>query len=218
MTNTTQSNSESDVTMPLVHESGEPRALRLLVGLDVQSENDDALHEAFAYATLFKSSRIEILWVVPHTYYPLPTATAVAMPAPEDLLKDRVARIVEAFGRNKLVEAKAEVALLLAEGSAAERLEKTAFLNGADMIIVAASDEHKNKLEELLTGSVTRELVKNAPCPVLVMRPKLADAVPEVQAAPSPGQARRNLGMAHRYTGATRNQTAHENMPLLFPM
>lgn len=194
------------------------RSQKFLVGLDVQSNNNDALLQAFDYAVLFPGSRVEVTWAVPLSFFPGEPLINVDLPTPQSMLRERVAQVVSAFGRQKLLDAKTEVMIRVVLGPAAQELEQQAYFDDADLIIIAASDQPRNRLEEFFTGSVTSELVKSAPCPLLVMRPKLADAVPKIEPAPDPDQAPRQVGLAHRYYGATRNQTAQENMPLLFPM
>lgn len=194
------------------------RSQKFLVGLDVQSNNNDALLQAFDYAVLFPGSRVEVTWAVPLSFFPGEPLINVDLPQPQSMLRERVAQVVSAFGRQKLLDAKTEVMIRVVLGPAAQELEQQAYFDDADLIIIAASDQPRNKLEEFFTGSVTSELVKSAPCPLLVMRPKLADAVPKIEPAPDPDQPPRQIGLAHRYSGATRNQTARENMPLLFPM
>lgn len=198
--------------------SSTSRSQKFLVGLDVQSNNNDALLQAFDYAVLFPGSRVEVTWAVPLSFFPGEPLINVDLPTPQSMLRERVAQVVSAFGRQKLLDAKTEVMIRVVLGPAAQELEQQAYFDDADLIIIAASDQPRNRLEEFFTGSVTSELVKSAPCPLLVMRPKLADAVPKIEPAPDPDQAPRQLGLAHRYSGATRNQTARENMPLLFPM
>lgn len=202
----------------VAQQSDVSRSRKFLVGLDVQSSNNDALVQAFDYATLFPGSRVEITWAVPLSFFPEQPLAEVELPAPQTLLRERVSKVISAFGRQRLIDAQAEVMIRVVLGPAAQELEQQAYFDDTDLIIIAASDQPRNRLEEFFTGSVTSELVKSAPCPLLVMRPKLADAVPQIEPAPGPGHAKRSAAMAHRYTGATRNQTAHENMPLLFPM
>lgn len=193
----------------------------LLVGLDIQQDNDDALYEALAFATLFPRTRVTVAWVVPATYLP-PQAAGLPVnapvPPPEALLRDRVAHIVEDFGQSALIDAKTQVSLILGEGKAAQSLERIAFLNEVDMVFVAGSDRRKSALESFLLGSVAEELVKSSPCPVLVTRPRLTEAVPRVEEPERAAQAKRRLGILHRHENTTQHRSTKENMPLVFPM
>ena len=90
-------------------------------------------------------------------------------------------------------------------------------LHEADMIIVGSHDK-ATSLEKFLLGSVAKRLVSEAPCPVLVMRPRSTEALPEIEQPLAKNQARRRIGAPHRYRSAGRNVQAKENMPLLFPM
>lgn len=194
-------------------------SVRLLVGFDVFGKSDGALNRALAFATLMPQTQVDVAWVPPSLHVPVegqPNPTVLEKP--ESILRENVERIVEDFGTAKLQDAETKIALLTAEGDPADALCRLAFANGVDMILVGSHDESKGTLETLILGSTPKKLVQEAPCPVLVMRPQLSDAVPEIEDAPQPGAAKRTLGLPHRYTGVTRNQKSHENMPLFFPM
>lgn len=192
-----------------------------LVGLDIQQQNDDAVHEALAFATLFPRTRVTVAWVVPATYIP-PQASGLPVnapvPSPEELLRDRVAQSVADFGQERLTDSQSEVSLILGEGKAAQSLERIAFLNEVDMVFVAGSDRKKSALESFFLGSVAEELVKTAPCPVLVSRPRLTEAVPRVEEPDPAAHAKRRLGIPNPTGGASGGRSTGENMPLVFPM
>ncbi len=188
---------------------------RILVGFDLYGESDEAINQALAFAVMVPKTQIDIAWIPPVTNLPIQPGASTALPDPKELLRERVQKVVDEFGAEKLIRAETKVALVIDEGSPAEALGRIAFMSEANMIIVGAHDSRKGTLE---MGSVAKKLVEEAPCPVLVMRPRMVESLPEVESAPQPGQAKRTLGAAHRYSGATRNQTARENMPLLFPM
>ena len=79
-------------------------------------------------------------------------------------------------------------ASLLVDGEAAQALLDVAEARGADLIVVGARQDVS--IAERLLGTVARDVVRRAPCEVLVVRPRgeTADrAVPEGETAdPSP--------------------------------
>ncbi len=191
---------------------------RILVGFDLYGESDEAITQALAFAVMVPKTQIDIAWIPPIANLPIQPGASTPLPEPKELLRERVQKVVNEFDAERLVRAETNIALVTDEGSPAEALGRIAFMSEADMIIVGAHDSRKGTLETLILGSVAKKLVEEAPCPVLVMRPRLVESLPEVESAPQPGQAKRTIGAPHRYSGATRNQTARENMPLLFPM
>jgi nucleotide-binding universal stress UspA family protein len=69
----------------------------------------------------------------------------------------------------KLAEAEGvSVDTLLLEGDIVNAIAKTAKEGSYDLIVVGARG--LSKLEELMLGSVSQGIVKNAPCPVIVTR------------------------------------------------
>jgi nucleotide-binding universal stress UspA family protein len=190
-------------------------APHFVVGLDVYEDSDAPLDQAFSLALMVPGTKIDVVWAPPVMAMPLDGSVTPVVDA-QSLLKKRVQKAVEAFGPELLVEASTEVNLQVVEGRPAQAISRAAFLAEADMIIVGAQD--KGILEKMLVGSVSRKIVQMAPCPVLVSRPRLTDAVPEIEAPAPAERARRRIGLPHRYHEAPRNVQARENMPLLFPM
>lgn len=193
-------------------ETGAPH---LLVGLDVYEASDAAIEQAFRLALLVPKTRIDVVWAPPLMAMPFDGSVRPVTDAPA-LLRERVQKCVDTFGPERLIEAQTEVNLQILDGRPAQAIARAAFMNGADLVIVGAQD--KGALEKLFVGSVSRRLVQEAPCPVLVARPRMADAVPAVEAPHPPGHAQRRIGAPHHYHQTTRNVQARENMPLLFPM
>lgn len=186
----------------------------IVVGFDVLSDTSDALTQALAFATLIPKTHVEVVWVPPMAYVPESAGIDVA---PLDMLNKRVTEVLEGFGEQKLRDADVRVSALVGEGRPAQALSRIAFLHEAQMIIVGSHDK-KTSLERMMLGSVTRRLIDEAPCPVMVMRPLTIQAVPEIEKPPESSQARRRIALGHRYHAVGRNVQARENMPLLFPM
>lgn len=111
-------------------------------------------------------------------------------------------------------------------GDPARALSALAADLDAELIVVGTHD--RRGLSRFLHGSVTRKLVRRAPCPVIVVRereplPELAPACPAcvVVRRQTAGrelwceQHQHNLGRRHTYHYTSRNVSAHENMPLV---
>jgi nucleotide-binding universal stress UspA family protein len=196
----------------------------ILVGFDVLTDATDALRQALAFATLVPKTHVEVAWVPPIAYAPVvpevdmsPLETLNSDVSPLETLNKRVKEVLADFGLQALEEADVRVSSIIGEGRPAQALSRIAFLHGAQMIIVGSHDK-TTSLERFLLGSVARRLVAEAPCPVLVMRPLSTEAVPEIEKPLEENQARRRIGLGHRYHAVSRNVQARENMPLLFPM
>lgn len=186
---------------------------RIVVGFDALGENSDSLTKALAFAILIPRSRVEVVWVPPTAYVP---GGPHANKAPSEILFARVHQVLDEFGPTPLLEAEVEVRAIVGEGRPAQAISRIAFMNDADLIIVGPH-ENASSLGDFLLGSVTKRLVEDAPCPVLVMRPRAAGAVPEIE-EPRENVAERRIGLPHRYHSVGRNVRSQENMPLLFPM
>lgn len=186
-----------------------------VVGLDVYEDSDAPLNQAFSLALMVPQTQIDVVWAPPVMAMPLDGSVRPVTDA-QAQLRRRVQRAVDAFGAELLVDAEAEVNLQIVEGRPAQALARAAFMAEADMIIVGAED--KGTLEKVLAGSVSRKIVQIAPCPVLVTRPRLTEALPEIEEPPPAELARRRIGLPHRYHETPRNVRARENMPLFFPM
>lgn len=190
---------------------------RILLGIDAYSELDGPIHQAIAFATCFEGTELDIAWVPPVRVMPTATAAPHVLPDPQIVLRERLERYFEENDTEVVRDAKTRIQLLLGYGDPAQELSKIAFMRDSKMIVVGAH-EKQGAVLDFLMGSVAKKLVEEAPCPVLVVRPNLSEAVPELDAPIQDGQAPRSLGKQHRYSGTTRNQRSGENMPLLFPM
>ncbi len=204
----------------MTEEEQEPRApdtkpsQRIIVGFDILTDATDAVMEALAFATLLPKTHVEVVWVPPMAYVPGGPGVDAK---PLETLNRRVKELLREFGVDKLTESDIRVSAIVGEGRPSQALSRIAFMHEADMIIIGSHDK-KSSIEKFLLGSVAKRLVGEAPCPVLVMRPRAIEAVPEVDEPLADGQARRRIALGHRYHSVSRNVRARENMPLLFPM
>jgi nucleotide-binding universal stress UspA family protein len=118
----------------------------------------------------------------------------------------------------------------LRTGDPATELTQLAVDLEADLVITGTHS--RRGLQRLVLGSVSEVIVKLAPCPVLVARPKEADRIPHIE-PPCPqcvaerrrtqGQElwcadhRTRHGRRHTYHYVDRNTASSENMPLVTP-
>jgi len=114
-------------------------------------------------------------------------------------------------------------------GEAADEIVKLAVDLEADLVMVGTHT--RRGVERLLLGSVAERVVRTAPCPVLVVRPKAAANIPQIEPACSQCVATRKStagkelwcaqhsehhGRRHTYHYLHRN-LAESNLPLIGP-
>lgn len=152
---------------------------KILVPLDGSEHSRRALETAVKLAKSFRS-KITLL----HVYSV--TVTPVVIPEPTTLnptgvpiaTSAEVSRMVDAArdaGKRFLVEEEQrviaeglEVDTALKEGNSVQEILKTAREGHYDLIVIGARGI--SRIRELLMGSVTEGVIKNAPCPVLVVK------------------------------------------------
>jgi len=189
------------------------RSQRLVVGFDALGESTASLEKALEFACLVPQCHVEIVWVPPAAY--VPDAPLANTPLTE-ILRSRVRRVLEEFGTEKLLAANVTINAVVGEGRPTQAISRIAFMHDADLIVVG-SHESATSLQDYLLGSVPKRLVDEAPCPVLVVRPRAVEALPEIEQA-NENEPQRTIGLPHRYHYVDRNTRSQENMPLLFPM
>lgn len=145
--------------------------MKALLAIDGSTESAFALETA-ASLTWPAGAKLSVLTVLPSEaeWYGGPWAAGVAYIPPDDL-RDRVR-----IDRKALLEQSAgllrrhglDVSTLLIEGRAASVIVDTAREFGADLVIVGARGH--GAIEEAFLGSVSAEVVDQAPCAVLVAR------------------------------------------------
>ena len=91
----------------------------------------------------------------------------------ETALVDQFRRVVPAEVRRDLA-----VEAVVTVGTAAVEIVRTARLKGADMVVMGTHG--RTGLARMVMGSVTEQVVRRAPCPVLTVRP--AEALAEAAA------------------------------------
>ena len=129
--------------------------------------------EAFSWATLLAkkfNSKILIVHVIPERT----AADMTAQPGNpwEKVLEREDNAMIENFQSCLLsdINPTVETQTLVEVGQAAERLIETAKEKAADLIIMATHG--RTGLFHTLMGSVAEKVVRQAPCPVLTVRPE----------------------------------------------
>lgn len=150
---------------------------RIVVGVDLSDWSRTALEYALDEATL-RNAELDVVSAVPDAqFWPDQDALAssgVQIPS-RDQRVDRVREDVETLVAEVVKEKRADgvpVRVQALPGSASEVLIEQA--RGADLLVVG----HRGRggFASAVLGSVGLHTVLNAPCPVVVVRPKLASA------------------------------------------
>jgi nucleotide-binding universal stress UspA family protein len=145
--------------------------MKALLAIDGSTESAFGLETAASFEWP-SGTELLVLTVLPSKaeWYGGPWAAGIAYFPPDhlrdDLKAERAALLVEAAAR--LRQPGLEVATRLIEGRAASVIVDTAREMGSDLIIVGARGH--GAIEEALLGSVSAEVVDEAPCAVLVAR------------------------------------------------
>jgi nucleotide-binding universal stress UspA family protein len=152
---------------------------RILVPLDGSEHSQRALETAIQIGRKFRSE-IVLLHVYSVTVTPVivpepTTVTPVGVPVATSA---EVAKMVDAardVGREILAEGKRnvetegiEVETVLREGNSVQEIVKLAKEGQFSLVVVGARGIHR--IREILMGSVSEGVAKNAPCPVLVVK------------------------------------------------
>lgn len=152
---------------------------RVLVPLDGSEHSQRALECAVQIAKKF-DGKIMLLHVysiaIPSMVMHEPsTLTTAGVPVPTST---EVSKIVEGLreagtkilseGEGQAKSAGVEVGTLLKEGNAPQEIVKTAKEGGYNLIVMGARGTHR--ITELLMGNVSEAVIKNAPCPVLIVK------------------------------------------------
>jgi nucleotide-binding universal stress UspA family protein len=136
---------------------------RILVPLDFSAEADRALAYAIAVAPLLQAQLI-----VCHVVPTLPLSTARLLAAIVEVEEE--ARPALATRLQQVHAAGVEGTALLLSGVPAPQILATATAQQVHLIIVATHE--RSPLQHALSDSVTTQLVRDAPCAVLVLPPR----------------------------------------------
>ncbi len=187
----------------------------IVVGFDFAEHSIRALDQALRLSASWPESKLIVVWAGVAALEENADSQQEAAAAPLERLSQMVDKRVLACKQAGTPVGSSALTVRVTGEAPADALRHTAYLEGADLIVVGCSD--KNALEGLLLGSVTRELMKKAPCSVLVHRTREDAHVPKVDPPPRADQAS-TLGRRHTYHYQSRVGQPDTNMPLLIPM
>ena len=140
---------------------------RILVGCDFSADSDLAVQYGISLAQEFQTE-LYLAHVLEPTVYKDMLTQAVVVPDPEGL-RDELTRKLEGMVPEEAKQWCTPETLLLA-GHPSDELTKYAVVNKMDLIVLGVRGH--SVMESLLVGSTTDRVVRQAPCPVLSVRPK----------------------------------------------
>jgi nucleotide-binding universal stress UspA family protein len=178
----------------------------IVVGIDYSKTGELALTRAFELATEKQNAEVHILFVLQTLGALAPVELGVGIGGPDPTMLSEASEQLRKYADQKLQEYKASAAASgkpklferaishLRLDSPAHELAQLASDLEADLVVVGTHG--RRGATRLLVGSVAEGVVRLAPCPVLVVRPKLVDdTVPKIE-PPCPRciEARRTSG------------------------
>ena len=150
---------------------GTGRIRRILLATDLGSASDLATDWAFDMARTHGAALLVISVIDEDDL--VPAGTVGRSPRWDQIRDDRNAaagRLVE-LGRASGID----VSFLVWTGDVAESIVSAAQSESADLVIVGSHG--RGRLGRLLLGSVSEAVIRRAPCPVLVVRPRNAPEI-----------------------------------------
>jgi universal stress protein A len=154
---------------------------RILVPVDFGPHSNRAMHYAAELATQF-GARVELLHVVEDPFVSGAWSSEVYMPSMPELLVELTAK-----ARLRLGDLKATLPAALAAEAAVvvghprETIPDHARDGRFDLIVMGTHG--RSGLSHLVLGSVAERVLRNAPCPVLIVREREAGASASAQAS-----------------------------------
>lgn len=143
------------------------KLLKLVVGFDFSALADLALREAAALVGMTERSEIHLVWAVDrHRDWTPPEGE----PTDVDALVERMRTTAETALRAQRDAIHVEVFHHLIDAAPASAICEVAQEIGADLILVGTHG--RTGMRRALLGSVAETVVRDAACPVLVMRPR----------------------------------------------
>ncbi len=154
----------TNVTSPAVPSTS---VRRILVPLDFSESSYKALAYASALARQFEA-KITLLHVVQMTYM-VGEYGAIELPELEVQLTTSARSKLESVAREKVPAGQVD-GTLIRVGPAVPEIANTAKETNADLLVI--STHGYTGLKRIVLGSVAENVVRHAPCPVLVVREK----------------------------------------------
>src|SRR5690349_19156956 len=139
----------------------------------VATDFSDAAASALDYAADLTAALSRPL-LIAHVYAPPPVVATDGLIAPipfnEDELKASLARDLATAADRARQRGVAEVATVLTDGPTVDALLQVITDRGCDLVVAATHG--RGGVKRLLLGSVADQLVRKAPCPVLMVGPR----------------------------------------------
>ena len=157
---------EREPTAPIM---AEMKLKRILVGCDFSTDSDLAIQYGLSLAQEFQTELYLAHVLEPTVYKNMLTRAAGAPDSDQEGLRDQLARKLEGMVPEEAKQWCIPETVLLA-GHPSDELTKYAVVNKADLIVLGVRGH--SVMESLLVGSTTDRVVRQAPCPVLSVRPK----------------------------------------------
>jgi len=139
---------------------------RILVPIDFSECSQKALQYALPLARQF-GARLLVVYVMPANYFVGSEFGPVDFPVPEGEWREQSLKELETMARREIGEAVAFDAVVL-QGQPAHEIAACAQEQQASLIVI--STHGRTGLRHVLVGSVAENVVRYAPCPVLVVR------------------------------------------------
>ncbi len=139
------------------------RIRTILLATDLQPASEPATSEAISLAAAL-AARLLVVSVIDPGQRRVPGLRAEARVDQIRDLREAAAQELVTRGR----ELGADVTFLVWEGDPAESIVEASIAEGADLIVVGSHG--RGAVGRVLIGSVSDHVVRNAPCPVMVVR------------------------------------------------
>ncbi|MGE5042290.1 MAG: universal stress protein [Candidatus Levyibacteriota bacterium] len=153
---------------------------KILLTHDGSTLSSAALPHAFLLAHTF-GSKIILFRAVESVGQEMAALDPAGMMPPSKAYSDMAVSLVKSLERSakgqlrklqeKLVEAGVEVEIEVGHGLPGEEIISAAKVHGADLIIMATRG--RSGIRRMMLGSVADYVVRNAPCPVMLIHPQI---------------------------------------------
>ncbi len=136
---------------------------RILIATDGSEKNRSALDEGINFARAFGATLYAVYVIDIGAFSSMSADIPIG-----DTYAVFQAEAEQAFSRIKSIAGDVPVEAVLREGHPAAEVVKFADANNIDLIVIGT--QGKKGLERLLLGSVAEEIIRSAPCRVLVVK------------------------------------------------
>jgi nucleotide-binding universal stress UspA family protein len=152
----------------------------LLTAIDASPASDRVIAAAIGFARMIPGAEVHIIHVLEDLSQSAPLVRGSIVPPPAAELRRAARELLDRHGRSVSMECpQIRVVTHLAAGSAWRRVVQLAADIQADLVMVGTHDY--GAVERFIIGSVAASVVRRASCPVLVVRAKEHQEVPEIE-------------------------------------